>query len=241
MMDNCFTRCFSYYVKWQVQKLQTKKLPFITWFITSHLDVYNSMEHAHPSERCTHSTYICGSHIESSSNQKKFYANSMSMASVSPYIYAQSQQTSKAIQPPSILWRMGKWKQTHKCCSYQLLFKYWIPWTDVNGRTSFCLPVEKKNIPYNRSQLLSRLYHLKSAYIYIICCNYDSCLTQNNLQKGLNPKRKRNILLIFCWNCLKIENHIGLLLQNAQHKMYFAYIYIYIYIFIPKLLKFWKI
>jgi hypothetical protein len=158
---------------------------------------------------------------------KKIYANSMSMASVSPYIYAQSQQTSKAIQPPSILWRMGKWKQTHKCCSYQLLFKYWIPWTDVNGRTSFCLPVEKKNIPYNRSQLLSRLYHLKSAYIYIICCNYDSCLIQNNLQKGLNPKRKRNILLIFCWNCLKIENHIGLLLQNAQHKMYFAYIYIH--------------
>ncbi len=44
------------------------------------------MEHAHPSERCTHSTYICGSHIESSSNQKKIYANSMSMASVSPYI-----------------------------------------------------------------------------------------------------------------------------------------------------------
>jgi hypothetical protein len=85
-MDFCFTRCFSYYVEWQVHKLQTKKLPFITWFITSHLDVYNSMEHAHPSERCTHSTYICGSHIESSSNQKKIYANSMSMASVSPYI-----------------------------------------------------------------------------------------------------------------------------------------------------------
>jgi hypothetical protein len=72
MMDFCFTRCFSYYVEWQVHKLQTKKLPFITWFITSHLDVYNSMEHAHPSERCTHSTYICGSHIESSSIQKKF-------------------------------------------------------------------------------------------------------------------------------------------------------------------------
>jgi hypothetical protein len=57
---------------------------------------------------------------------------------------------------------------------------------------------KKKNIPYNRSQLLSRLYHLKSAYISIICCNYDSCLAQNNLQKGLNPKRKRNIFIDIC-------------------------------------------
>jgi hypothetical protein len=124
----------------------------------------------HPSERCTHSTYICGSHIESSSIQKKFM-QILCQWLVSPPIYMlRANRPQKQFSHLQFCEGWEKWKQTHKCCSYQLLFKYWIPWTDVNGRTSFCLPVEKKNIPYNRSQLLSRLYHLKSAYIYIICC-----------------------------------------------------------------------
>jgi hypothetical protein len=180
----------------------------------------------HQSDAHTVLTYV--DHTLSQVPTKKFFMQILCQWLVSPPIYMlRANRPQKQFSHLQFCEGWEKWKQTHKCCSYQLLFKYWIPWTDVNGRTSFCLPVEKKNIPYNRSQLLSRLYHLKSAYIYIICCNYDSCLTQNNLQKGLNPKRKRNILLIFCWNCLKIENHIGLLLQNAQHKMYFAYIYIH--------------
>jgi hypothetical protein len=100
----------AFLIMWNGRFKNFKPKASITWFITSHLDVYNSMEHAHPSERCTHSTYICGSHIESSSNQI-FFMQILCQWLVSSPI-AQSQQTSKAIQPPSILWRMGKWKQT---------------------------------------------------------------------------------------------------------------------------------
>lgn len=72
----------AFLITWKGRFKNFKPKTSITWFITSHLDVYNSMEHA-PSIREMHTQYL---HLWITHwvkfQPKKIYANSMSMASV---------------------------------------------------------------------------------------------------------------------------------------------------------------
>lgn len=77
MMDNRFTRCFSYYVEWQVQKLQTKNFHYLNYNFSSRCIQFHGACPIHQRDAHTVLTFVDHtlSQVPTKKNLCKFYVN----------------------------------------------------------------------------------------------------------------------------------------------------------------------
>jgi hypothetical protein len=119
MMDNCVSKRLFLLCGRAGSNFKPKNFPYLIYNFSSRCIQF------HPSDAHPVLTYICGSHIESSSNQN-FMQNSMSMASVSlPY----GSKPTDLISNSATLQFCEGWenKNREKCWSHQLLLSTGFP------------------------------------------------------------------------------------------------------------------